>query len=90
MKTIEDYKNLKAKIETIKDNHKEEYLDASFICVRANGINWREAKKIGMEKDYSYGWVFYSTSTNSNGNELYNKIKQECKGFNLYVTQTQL
>lgn len=89
MKTITDYQKLKAQLETIKSNHKEEYLDASFISVRASGMNWREAKKIGMTKEYD-GWCFYSTSTNSNGNDLYEQIKQACEGFNLYVTERQL
>jgi hypothetical protein len=89
MKTITDYQNLKTELETIKSNHKEEYLDASFISVRASGMNWREAKKIGMIKEYD-GWYFYSTSTNSNGYDLYEKIKQACKGFSLYVSERQL
>lgn len=90
MKTITDYQNLKTELETIKANHKEEYLDPCFISVRASGMNWREAKKIGMKKDYYYGWVFYKTSTNSNGYDLYEKIKQACEGFNLYVSERQL
>ena len=89
MKTITDYQKLKTELETIKSNHKEEYLDASFISVRANGMNWREAKKIGMVKKYD-GWYFYSTSTNSNGYDLYEKIKQACGGFNLCVSERQL
>ncbi len=89
MKTTTDYQNLKKELQTIKDNHKEEYLDASFISVRASGINWREAKKIGMVKEYD-GWYFYSTSTNSNGYDLYAKIKKACEGFNLRVTEKQL
>jgi hypothetical protein len=90
MKTITDYQNLKTELETIKVNHKEKGLDPCFISVSASGMNWREAKKIGMKKDYYYGWVFYSTSTNSNGYDLYEKIKQACKGFSLYVSERQL
>jgi hypothetical protein len=52
-------------------------------------MNWREAKKIGMVKKYD-GWYFYSTSTNSNGYDLYEKIKQACGGFNLCVSERQL
>jgi len=90
MKTIEDYQNLKNELEKIRVEHKEQYLDASFIQVSASGMNWREAKKIGMKKDYYCGWLFYTTSTNSNGNDLYEKIKNICKGFNLSVRETQL
>jgi hypothetical protein len=87
MKTLQDYQNLKTELETIKANHKETYLDASWICVRPINMNWREAKKIGCKKDYYWGWIFYSTSTNSNGNELYNKIKEACKDFDMYVNE---
>ena len=58
MKTIEDYQNLKNELEKIRVEHKEQYLDPSFIQVSARGMNWREAKKIGMKKDYYCGWLF--------------------------------
>lgn len=92
MKTIQDYQNLKTELETISTIHEEQRggLDATFISVSANGMNWREAKKIGMKKDYYYGWVFYSTATNSNGYDLYEKIKKACNGFDLYVSERQL
>jgi len=89
MKTIEDYQNLKVELERIKANHKERSLDPVFISVTSSGMNWREAKKIGMEKGYD-GWYFYKTSTNSDGYELYEKIKEACKGFKLYVSERQL
>ena len=89
MKTITDYQKLKTELETIKSNNKEEYLDASFISVRAKGMNWRDAKKIGMVKKKN-GWYFYSTYTNSNGYDLYEKIKQACGCFNLCVSERQL
>jgi hypothetical protein len=92
MKTITDYQNLKTELETISAIHKKQRggLESTFISVSASGMNWREAKKIGMKKDYYYGWVFYSDSTNSNGYALYEKIKQACEGFNLYVSERQL
>ena len=92
MKTLQDYQSLKTELETISAIHEEKRgaLDSTFISVSASGMNWREAKKIGMEKDYYYGWVFYCTSTDSNGYALYEKIKEACKGFNLYVSQRQL
>lgn len=90
MKTLQDYQNLKNQLEEIKANHKEEYLDPNFICVRGSGLSWREYKKLGMKKDGYYGWIFYKTSTNSNGYDLYEKLKTACEGFNLYVSERQL
>ncbi|MCP4801410.1 MAG: hypothetical protein GY891_00980 [Bacteroidetes bacterium] len=90
MKTLGDYQELENKLEEIKTNHKEESFDPVWICVRGNGSNWREYKKMGMKKDSYYGWIFYSTSTNSNGYDLYEKIKEVCSGFNLYVSAIQL
>lgn len=89
MKTIQDYQNLKQELETIEANHKETGLDPVFISVKKCGMSWREAKKLGMEKEYD-GWYFYKTSTNSNGYELYKKIEEACKGFKLYVSERQL
>jgi hypothetical protein len=90
MKTLQDYQNLKNQLEEIKINHKGEHLEAAFICVTAKGMNWRECKKLGMEKSSYYGWVFYRTSTNSNGYDLYGKIEKACEGFNLSVIERQL
>lgn len=90
MKTLQDYQNLKNQLEEIKINHKGEHLDAGFVMVRAKGLNWRECKKLGMNKDSYYGWVFYSTSTNTNSYSLYEKIEKACEGFNLFVTERQL
>ncbi len=90
MKTLEDYQELKNKLEEINTNHKEESFDPVWICVRGLGSNWREYKKMGLKKDSHYGWIFYSTSTNSNGYDLYEKIQKACSGFNLFVLQFQL
>jgi hypothetical protein len=90
MKTLQDYQNLKKELEEIRTNHKGESLDPSFICVRNIGLNWRECKKIGMEKSAYYGWIFYSTSTNSNGYDLFQRIEKACEGFNLFVSDRQL
>lgn len=51
-----------------------QYLDANWVCVKYVGKDWRFAKKIGCKKDYYYGWIFYSTSTNSAGTALCDKI----------------
>tara|TARA_B110000285_G_C14835165_1_gene472736 strand:- start:379 stop:651 length:273 start_codon:yes stop_codon:yes gene_type:complete len=90
MKTLQDYQILKAELENIKSNHKESYLDSCWICVKGSGLNWREYKKLGMKRDSYHGWIFYSTSTNSNGYELYEKLNEVCKGFNLFVSERQL
>jgi hypothetical protein len=89
MKDLKDYQSLKLELETIKSNHKGEGLDPCFIKVTASGMNWREAKRLGFEKSYE-GWVLYTTSTNSNGYDLYEKIQKACEGFNVYVSERQL
>jgi hypothetical protein len=90
MKNSKDYQNLKKQLQEIRANHKETHLDSGFIIVTGMGINWRQCKKLGMKKSAYYGWVFYSTSTNSNSYDLYEKIKKACMGFNLYVSERQL
>ena len=90
MKNVLDYQMLKTELENISSNHKESYLDPCWICVKGSGLNWRECKKIGMRKDSYHGWILYSTSANSNGYELYEKINEACKGVNLFVSERQL
>ena len=84
-------KNLLTELQNIRKNHKESYLDALWICVKKpSDMTWREAKKIGMKKDSYYGWIFYSTSTNSNGYELLEKIKIACTPYNMRVSTYEL
>jgi len=83
-----NFEKLKKQLELIKINHTEKGLDPVWICVRSLE-NWRIAKKIGCKKGY-HGWVFYSTSTNSNGYSLYEKIQKACEGYNMSVTYKDL
>ncbi len=95
-KTVKDYQDLKLKLETIDKNHylkydknANGYLDPSFISINMYG-KWRLNKKVGCEKSYD-GWNFFSTSANSNGYDLYEKIKHECKDFKLlFVSERQI
>lgn len=92
-KTIQDYKDLQVKLDGIKANHKAKGntgLDATYISIVASGMGWREAKKMGFKKDSYRGWIFYSTSTNSNGYDLFEKLEDACKGFKLRVSERQL
>jgi len=92
-KTSKDYQDLLIKLISIKTLHDakgNKGLDATFISVVADGMGWREAKKMGFRKDYYYGWILYSTSTNSNGYNLYENIKLACEGFNVRVSERQL
>ena len=92
-KTIQDYQDLRTELDSIKAEHKAQGntgLDATYISIVASGMGWREAKKMGFKKDFYYGWMFYSTSTNSNGYELFEKMRLACDGFNLKVTERQL
>ena len=94
---IQDYQNLKNKLETISSNHTKKYdrnasgyLDASFISIKMYGKDWRLKKQVGCRKDYN-GWSFFHTSTNSNGYDLYEEINKACKDFKLLlVTERQL
>ena len=92
-KTIQDYQDLRIELDSIKANHDAQgntALDATYISIVASGMGWREAKKMGFKKDFYYGWMFYSTSTNSSGYELFEKMKEACKGFSLRVSERQL
>lgn len=96
MKKLQDYQNLKTELETIRNNHKEKcmnikncYLDPCYISVKMGG-DWRFKKQVGCEKNYD-GWYFYSASSNSNGYDLYEEIKNACKDFDLlFVSERQL
>ena len=93
---IQDYQNLKNKLELIQNNHREKYrnpssgyLDASHISVMMFG-DWRLKKKVGCKKGYN-GWCFFSLSTNSNGYDLYEEVKNSCKDFDLlHVYERQI
>ena len=83
--------NLLTELKAITENHKETYLDALWIGVmKPSNMGWREAKKLGMIKDSYYGWMFYSTSTNSNGYDLLEKIKIACSPYNMRVLNYEL
>ena len=96
-KTIQDYQNLKKQLETISKQHHEKYdygangyLDACYIQVVPYGLgSWRIKKQYGCEKKYSE-WIFFKTSTNSNGGELYAKIESLVYDYKLYATERQL
>jgi len=78
--------DLKLELDKIVENHKGTYLDALWIGImKPSSMGWREAKKLGMEKDFYYGWMFYSTSTNSNGNDLLEKIQKVCSPYDMRI-----
>ncbi len=88
-------KELKDKLNLIVTNHNltntvlNGSLDAVWICVKSLE-NWRTAKQMGCKKDYHHGWIFFSTSTNTNGYNLYEEIKEACKDKNVLVTYRDL
>ena len=92
MENLENYKDLKNKLETLSSNwDKQQFLSASHIIVTMHGKDWRKKKAVGCKKDYYYGWIFFSTSTNSDGYGLYEEIKKLCAPYkDLLVTETQL
>lgn len=87
---MEKYLTLRNKLEKLSsDWDKGQGLDASFIQVKMYG-DWRKKKKVGCKKGYN-GWTFFSTSTNSNGYDLYEEIKKLTDNFDdLTVTERQL
>jgi hypothetical protein len=95
MKSLQDYQDLKNELEIIKSNHREKYknpsngyLDSSHISVMMFG-DWRLKKKVGCKKEYN-GWCFFRATANSNGYDLYEEIRNACKGFDLSVNERQL
>ena len=98
-KTLSDYKDLYKELLNVRESHRYTFenditksrLDALYICIRkAPSMNWRMAKKIGMTKDYYYGWFLFSTSTNSNGEELKTALAEKIKGYDLVISERQL
>lgn len=87
-----NYKELKSKLENLSKNwDKQQGLDASYINVKMLGKDWRKKKSLGCKKDYYWGWIFFSTSTNSDGYGLYQKIKELCSPYkDLLVTEKQV
>ena len=72
-----DYFQIKEAIQKIIEAHKETYLDSMWMgIVGSNKNEWRLYKSYGFKKDSYYGWILTSTSVNSNGYELYEKIQK--------------
>jgi len=88
---MQEYQTLRNKLEQLSSTwDKQQGLDASHIQVLMLGKDWRKKKKAGCEKGYN-GWIFFSTSTNSAGHELYQELKKLTADFNdLVVTERQL
>ena len=73
----ETLNNIVAEHSNNNDNH---YLDSCWIGVMYYGKDWRFAKRIGCKKDSYYGWLFYSTSSNSAGTKLADKMSDAIAG----------
>jgi len=82
---MQEYIELKQQLEALKqgwDNNpnNNKRLGASSILVTIKD-DWRKAKSLGCKKDGYWGWVLFSTSTNSDGYSLYEEIKKLTKDF---------
>ena len=89
MKSLIEYKELTNQLNLLTNSwDKNQGLDASLFAIIVN--NWRLAKSIGAKKDSYYGWIFYSTSTNSDSNGLSNKLNELILGFDLRIIERQL
>jgi len=86
-----DYQTLRNDLEKLSSNwDKQQGLDASYIEVKMLGKDWRKKKKVGCKKSYD-GWIFFSTSTNSAGYDLYQEIRKLTANFkDLRVIERQL
>ena len=88
--------NITSELNNLKDNwdtnlnNTPKQLDANWVGVSVVG-DWRLAKKLGAKKDYSYGWLLWSASTNDNGTNFKNEVSKICKSIpNLRVREYQL
>jgi hypothetical protein len=89
MKSLIEYTELTNQLNSLTSNwDKKQGLDASFFAIVVN--DWRLAKRIGAKKDCSYGWIFYSTSTNSDASGLSKKLYELIQGFELRIIERQL
>jgi hypothetical protein len=89
MKSLIEYKELTNQLNSLTSNwDNKQGLDASFFAIVVN--DWRLAKSIGAKKDCSYGWIFYSTSTNSDASGLAKKMSELIQGFSLEIIERQL
>lgn len=87
---MQEYLKLRNDLKNLSSNwDKQQGLDPSYIEVKMLG-DWRKKKKLGCKKSYN-GWIFFSTSTNSAGYDLYTEIKKLTTDFkDLIVTERQL
>jgi hypothetical protein len=89
MKSLIEYKELTNQLDSLTNNwENKQGLDASFFAIVVN--DWRLEKSIGAKKDCSYGWIFYSTSTNSDASGLSKKLYELIQGFQLGIVERQL
>ena len=89
---LENYRQLRSKLSSLSENwDKQQGLGATYINVSMVGKDWRKKKAVGCKKDFYYGWIFFSTSTNSDGYGLYEQIKKLCEPYkDLSVIERQL
>lgn len=87
---MQEYQTLRNKLEELSsDWDKGQGLDPTYIQVNMYS-DWRKNKKAGCEK-FNGNWIFFKTSTNSNGYNLYEEIKKLTADFDdLMVTERQL
>lgn len=89
-------KELQERLETLNQTHKDTRegmgLDAGFIQVCVPSCEWRIAKKMGLKKDYTYGYVLFNASTNSLFDSLNMDISNEvyASGLKLNIRRYEL
>ena len=85
---MEKFRQLQNQLTKAKASHQAKWegkgLDAVWIGVFMPKSQWRTAKKLGLEKDYYYGYKVYSTASNSHGYKLYETIKDIVKANPLF------
>jgi len=75
---ISNLLRLQDQLEEIKSQHdvvrRMKGQCAGYFAVYVRSVDWRIAKKMGLQKDFNYGYVLYSGSTNDCFDELQNEI----------------
>lgn len=86
---IERLNELKANWKTNENNLHQ--LDSNFVAVKfPKSVDWREAKNAGAEKEYGWGWVLWSGSTQDNGSNFAVEVFKIASEYGLITRERQL
>lgn len=80
MNNLQTLQTLRSELKTLASDWSETHnqLDANCVIVTLPSKMWRVAKELGCRKDYHYGYILFSKSTNSNGSDLACEVQSVC------------